>query len=164
MLRVVIIGYGETASSLMLGVMKTRHKLVGIKRWEKSNPLLGFLKDTLWPDQLTTLIKANGIKEIQAESVNSPAFLREIRALKADVLLIGSWGEILKKNAIISPKIACINCHPSLLPKHRGPNPYASAIIYGETKTGITFHLVDEGIDTGAVLLQKEIPITHEDT
>ncbi|OGI02585.1 MAG: hypothetical protein A2104_10380 [Candidatus Melainabacteria bacterium GWF2_32_7] len=166
MLRVILVGYGELASSLMLGVLESKHELVGILRWEKtkSNKLLFFLKNIFWPDQLSSLIKANKISEIEAESINSEKFIKKALKLQPDVIIIGSWGEVIKKNTIILPKIACINCHPSLLPKHRGSNPYASTIIQGETKSGITFHLVNEKLDEGPILLQKEIVISNDDT
>jgi methionyl-tRNA formyltransferase len=164
--RVILVGYGELASSLMLGVLESKHKLVGILRWEKTkgNKIISSLKDFFWADQFTSLIRSYKINEIEAESVNSPDFIKKALKLQPDVIIVGSWGEVLKKKTIILPKIACINCHPSLLPSHRGSNPYVSVIKQGETKTGITFHLVDESIDTGPILLQKEVEISDSDT
>ncbi|EKE02867.1 MAG: hypothetical protein ACD_20C00317G0002 [uncultured bacterium] len=165
MLRVILVGYGELASSLMLGIVESKHKVVGILRWEKTrtNKFLNLLKN-IWPDHFSSLIKAYKIPEIKAESINSKKFIREALKLQPDVIIIGSWGEIIKKNTIILPKVACVNCHPSLLPKHRGSNPYVSTIIQGETKTGVTFHLVNEKLDAGPILLQKEVNISNDDT
>jgi len=78
--------------------------------------------------------------------------------------LVGTWGEKIKKPIINLPKIATINVHPSLLPKYRGPNPYLEAIRHMEKRSGITFHLMDESFDTGAILLQKEVKIEPNDT
>lgn len=166
MLKVVLLGYGELAQGLLLGIIKYKHKIVGVFRWEKERPNLpiAFLRDIFVPDGLTSIIKTENIPEIQAKNANSKKFIKEIKKLNPDVILVGSWGEILKKEIINLPKIACINCHPSLLPKHRGSNPYASAVRNGETKTGVTFHLINEGIDTGEILLQKEVNISHDDT
>jgi methionyl-tRNA formyltransferase len=165
-LRVILVGYGELASSLMLGVIESGHQLVGVFRWEKtkSNDFVSFIKDAFWPNSFLSLIKAYKIPEINAKSINSEKFKKQALKLQPDIILVGSWGEKIKSDAIILPRIACINCHPSLLPKHRGANPYASVIMQGETKTGITFHLVDEEIDTGAILLQKEVNILDSDT
>jgi methionyl-tRNA formyltransferase len=165
-LRIILIGYGELASSLLLGILTSGHKLVGILRWEriKHNNLFLTAKDIIYPDKLSVLMHSHNVHEIKAKSANSKEFWVQAMKLEPDIIIIGSWGEILKKKTIILPKIACINCHPSLLPKHRGPNPYASTIRHGEQKSGITFHLVDEGLDTGPILLQKELLISPDDT
>ena len=166
MLRVILVGYGELASSIMLGVLESGHKLVGVFRWDRveKSSLMVNLKDSIYPDNFTSLIKSLKISEIKARSVNSPEFINQALRLEPDVIIVGSWGEILKKDAIILPKIGCINCHPSLLPKHRGSNPYTSVIREGEMETGVTFHLINEKVDTGPILLQKKVPILIEDT
>ncbi len=165
-MRVILIGYGELASSLLLGILTSGHQLVGILRWEriKYNNVFLAAKDVIYPDKLSVLMHSHNVHEIKAKSVNSKEFWVQAVKLEPDVIIIGSWGEILKKKAIILPKIACINCHPSLLPKYRGPNPYSAVIRQGEEKSGITFHLVDEGIDTGPILLQREVLISPNDT
>jgi len=166
MLKVVVIGYGKIAQSLILGMMQTNHKLVGVMRWKRKeeNKLYSFLKDTFVPDPILSMIRTHNFREIKARRANSKEFIREIKKLRPDVIIVGSWGEILKKEIIDLPKVAFINCHPSLLPKHRGSNPYASVIRAGETKTGITFHLMNEQIDAGDILLQAEVPISEIDT
>jgi methionyl-tRNA formyltransferase len=166
MLKVVLLGYGELAQSVLLGIMQSKHKIIGVMRWERDRPnkLLAFIRDSFAPDGLTSLIKANNLYEIKANKANSKAFVKEMQRLKPDVIIVGAWGEILKADAIKLPKVACINCHPSLLPKHRGSNPYISTIKMGEVKTGVTFHLVNEGIDTGEILAQQEVLISETDT
>jgi len=158
-LKVVILGYGELAQSLVLGVLKSRHSLVGVMRWHKN-----FIKDIFIPDGLLSIMKASNTKEINAQRANSNRFIKEIKKLKPDVIIVGSWGEIIKKEIIELPKVAFINCHPSLLPKHRGSNPYSSVIREGETETGVTFHLMDKKIDAGDILLQGKVPILEDDT
>ena len=166
MLRVVILGYGELAQSLVLGILQTKHKIAGVLRWKryKPNRLSAFIKDTFAPEVLLSIIRTHNIKDINAEKANSEKFIKEMKKLKPDVIIVGSWGEILKKEIIDIPKVACINCHPSLLPKHRGSNPYISAIRQGEMTTGVTFHLMDEKIDAGDILLQAEVPISELET
>lgn len=166
MLKVVLLGYGELAQSLLLGLMESRHSVVGVFRWEQERPnkLFAFLRDTFIPDGLTSIIRSKNIHEIKAHKANSIRFIKKIKKLNPDVILVGSWGEIIKKEIINLPKVAFINCHPSLLPTHRGSNPYASTIKNNENKTGVTFHLVNEGIDTGEILLQKDVNISEDDT
>jgi len=166
MLKVVLVGYGELSQSLLLGILQSKHKAVGVFRWEKQRPnrLVAFFRDLFIPDRLTSLTRSENIYEVRAKYANSKKFAKEMAKLKPDVILVGSWGEVLKKETIKLPKVAFINCHPSLLPAHRGSNPYASVLKNGETRTGITFHLMSEKIDTGEILLQKEFEISDEDT
>jgi len=167
MLKIILLGYGELASSLLLGIVNSGHKLVGVMRWEKakhSGPVPLAFKEMIFPNNFNSLVKAFKIPEIKAKSANSEQFKKQVLALHPDIILIGCWGEVLKKETILLPKIACINCHPSLLPTHRGSNPYASVIKEGETKTGVTFHLVDETLDTGPILMQQEVPVLPDDT
>jgi methionyl-tRNA formyltransferase len=166
MLKIVIAGYGEMASSLILGSIESGHEIVGVLRWEKihSNPFLLKIKDIFYPSKFFSFIKSFNLYDIKAASINSEAFKKEILKLNPDIILVGSWGEKINKESFILPKVGCINCHPSLLPAHRGANPYYSVIKEGETKTGVTFHLVDENLDTGSILLQKEIEIYPHDT
>jgi len=166
MLKVVLVGYGELAQSLLLGILNSKHKVVGVLRWEKQRPnkIVAFFRDLFIPDRLTSITRSENLKEIDAKFANSKKFAKEIAKLQPDVIIVGSWGEIFKKETIKLPKIACINCHPALLPTHRGSNPYASAIKNGESTSGITFHLMTETLDAGEILLQKEIEISEEDT
>lgn len=166
MLKVVLLGYGELAQSLLLGLLKSRHKVVGVFRWENNpyNKSVNLIRDTFIPCPLTAMIRNKDLYEIKADRANTENFACEIEKLQPDVILVGSWGEILTGQTIKLPKTAFINCHPSMLPSHRGSNPYASAIRNGETKTGVTFHLMSEKIDAGEILLQKEIDILPEET
>ena len=166
MLNVVIVGSGEMACSLLLGVKEAGHNIVGFFRNERvsMNPVKRFFRDLFAPSDFYLLAKNYKIHEIKAISVNSEKFRREIRTLNADVILVATWGEKFSQKTINTPRLATINCHPSMLPKHRGPNPYMSAIVNGEDTTGVSFHLMDEGYDTGAILLQKEVPILFSDT
>lgn len=148
-------------SNLILGTLESKHKIVGVFRHERVSvhPFLLFLKDILAPSKDYTFIKSLKLPEIKARSVNSKKFANEILRLNADIVLVGSWSEKFKKPVINLPKIGTINCHPSLLPRYRGPNPYMRVIMNGEKQTGITLHLMDEKLDTGPILLQKKIEI-----
>lgn len=165
-MKIVVIGYGEVFANLILGSIDSGHKVVGVFRHEKVliNKVFLFFKDIFAPSKDKTFIKTLKLKEINAKSVNSKEFKKEILKLNPDIIFVGSWSEKIKKEAFCLPKIAMINCHPSLLPKYRGPNPYAQVILHMEKQTGVTFHLVDENYDSGAILLQKTVDILPEDT
>lgn len=166
MLKAVIVGYGEMATSLMLGAIEAGHEVVGVFRYERveHHPVILTLKDLFFPSDFHLLAHNKKIYDIKARSVNSNKYKYEILKLNPDVVLVGSWGEKFKKSAIILPRLGTINCHPSMLPKYRGPNPYMSTIYMGEESTGVSFHLMSEKLDEGEILLQKEVPILHDDT
>lgn len=165
-MKVVILGSGKMLTNLIAGCMDAGCYIVGVFRYDKVRyPLMdGFLIDTFNPSAEYNYIKSYGLYEIKAKSANSAAFKKEILKLNADIVLVGTWGEKFKKSIINLPKLATINVHPSLLPKYRGPNPYLQAIVHMETKSGVTFHLMDEEYDTGAILLQKTVSIDAADT
>lgn len=165
-MKVVLLGAGEMLTNLIAGCMEAGCNIVGVFRHERVryNPIDRFLVDTFNPTHEYTYIKSLNLYEINARSANSAEFKKEIIRLNADLVIVGTWGEKLKKPIINLPKIATINVHPSLLPKYRGPNPYLQVIKNQEKETGVTFHLMDENLDTGAILLQKKVKIEDYDT
>ena len=165
-MRVIIVGYGEMASSLLLGCIESGHDVVGILRHDRitMNPIKRFFKDVFNPEEFFVLARKYGIFEIKAKSVNSDKFFKTALKLQPDIILVGSWSEKLQKRVFNMPRMACINAHPSLLPKYRGPNPYVETIRHGEKKTGVSFHLVIEKLDRGAILMQQPVDISYHDT
>lgn len=106
----------------------------------------------------------SGLKVLQPLKVRDTEFLTNLRSLNPSAIVVAAYGQILPSEIIHLPKFGCINIHASLLPKYRGAAPINWAIINGEKKTGITTMLMDEGMDTGPILLQEEMEITSEDT
>ncbi|HMK36387.1 MAG TPA: methionyl-tRNA formyltransferase [Desulfomonilaceae bacterium] len=92
------------------------------------------------------------------------AFMDILREWKPDVLVVAAFGKILPRSVLHFPRLGCINLHGSLLPRHRGASPISTAILVGDSVTGVCTMLMDEGMDTGAVLLQREIVIAKDDT
>ena len=165
-MKILLIGYGEMASSLLLGAMESGHEIVGAIRHNtiKMHPFKRFFKDIFNAEEFLVLMRKFNIPEIKAKSVNSDDFFKKALKLHPDVILVGSWSEILNSKIIRLPRIACINCHPSLLPKYRGPNPYVEAIRHGENLSGVTFHLMNEQLDKGPILMQKTVTINPDET
>lgn len=147
--------------NLILGTQESKNEVVGIFRHERVtiHPFFLFFKDIFAPSKDITFIKRQKLHEIKARSVNSKEFYKKVLKLNPDIILVGSWSEKFKKPIINLPKVGTINCHPSLLPKYRGPNPYIRVIMNEEKETGISLHLMDENLDTGPILLQKKIDI-----
>ena len=96
--------------------------------------------------------------------MKDPEFLQTLAGWKPDLIAVAAFGRILPPVILSLPPLGCINVHGSLLPKYRGAGPIQWAIVNGETETGITTMLMDEGMDTGAMLLQEAIPIMPDDT
>lgn len=165
-MKVVILGSGKMLMNLIAGCMDAGCDIVGVFRYDKVRyPRIDrFLIDLFNPSPEYSYIKSYNLYEINARSANSAEFKKEILRLNADIVLVGTWGEKIKKPIIVLPKLATINVHPSLLPKYRGPNPYLQAIRHMEKESGVTFHLMDENFDTGAILLQKKVAIGVTDT
>lgn len=165
-MKVVILGAGQIFMNLIAGCMDAGCDIVGVFRYDNVRfPLVDrVLIDIFNPSKEFNYIKSHKLYEIKAKSVNSAEFKKEILRLNADLILVGTWGEKIKKPMINLPKIATINVHPSLLPKYRGPNPYLQAIKHLEKESGVTFHLMDENFDTGAILHQKKVEIKSADT
>ena len=95
---------------------------------------------------------------------NNLEFIDEINSLKPDVICVVAYGKILPKEILDIPKIGCINVHGSLLPKYRGPAPIQWAVLNGDKTTGITTMYMDEGMDTGDMILKREVEIGEEET
>lgn len=117
-------------------------------------------------------IKAPAIKEyaveqkipyIQVDKFNND-IIQKIKDYNADVGVVVSFGKIIPKEVFSSPRYGCFNIHFSLLPKYRGAAPVQQALIDGKTKTGVTAFCIEEGLDTGDILLQKELDIDIKDT
>lgn len=104
------------------------------------------------------------IKVLQPEKIKTPEFIDQIRAFKPDLLITAAYGKILTKELLEVPVYGCINVHGSLLPAYRGAAPINWAVIKGEKKTGITTMYTDVGVDTGDMLLKKELEIGSDMT
>lgn len=104
-----------------------------------------------------------GIRILQPANIREQTFLDELRIVKPDIIVVVAYGKILPLQILSLPVYGCVNVHASLLPKYRGAAPIQWAIIRGEKKTGITTMLMDEGLDTGDILLQRETDIDDDD-
>ena len=103
-------------------------------------------------------------------NVYQPATLRsaptqtQLLALRPDVIVVAAYGRFLPALVLKMPPHGCLNLHPSLLPRYRGPSPVVTALAHGESVTGVTLMLLDEGMDTGPIIAQREYPISSADT
>ena len=116
------------------------------------------------PPPTKVLAERHGIPVLQPAKIKTEEFFNELKKFNPDLICVAAYGKILPKNILDLPHYGCINVHASLLPKYRGAAPINWAIIRGEKVTGITTMKMDEGMDTGDMLLKEEVPIDDEDT
>ena len=107
----------------------------------------------------------------QGLGVFQPASLRcdekaqdELASLSPNLIVVAAYGLFLPADTLGLPRLGCLNVHPSLLPRYRGPSPVAAAILNGDAFTGVTVMLIDEGMDSGPIVVQRETPIWPEET
>ena len=100
----------------------------------------------------------------QPPSLRSARAQQELASLQPDVIVVAAYGKLLPPEVLDLPPNGCLNLHPSLLPKYRGPSPVVTAILDGAAATGVTLMLLDEGMDTGPILAQQEHPLSGNET
>jgi methionyl-tRNA formyltransferase len=160
-MRIVFIGTGDIGVPALQALLKSKNEVVGVvtqpdkpvgrAQLVESPPIKKAVAATKMP-----VLQPPRIKERQA--------VEEIRALKPDVVVVLAYGQILPRDVLEIPKIACLNLHASLLPRWRGAAPIQTAIAAGDRETGVTVMYMDEGLDTGDILLQRNIDILATDT
>ncbi len=106
----------------------------------------------------------HGIQVFQPEKVKEEEAVSRIREEKPDLIVVAAFGQILSKEILDIPEYGCINIHASLLPEYRGAAPIQQAILDGKKETGVTIMRMDEGLDTGDILLKRSIPIADDET
>ena len=110
------------------------------------------------------LAERYGIVVLQPNKIRTPEFMDDLKALDPHLICVTAYGKILPPDVLNLPRHGCINVHASLLPAYRGAAPINRAIVRGETVSGVTTMQMDEGMDTGDMLLWREVPIESGDT
>ncbi len=105
----------------------------------------------------------HGIEVLQPERISDDAFCKRINEKRLDLIIVVAFGQILRKNLLSIPEWGAINIHASLLPKYRGAAPIQWALINNESVTGLSVMQMDEGMDTGPILFQEEVPIRENE-
>ncbi len=154
-MRIVIIGQAAFGKKVLEALTERGEEIVGVYTSpdipRKTNPL-------------KELAVQLGIPTFQPREMRAPEVYTEYIKLKPDLNVMAYVTSIIPENILNYPKLGTIQYHPALLPKHRGGSAINWAIINGETKTGITIFWPDRGIDTGPILLQREVEISPDDT
>jgi methionyl-tRNA formyltransferase len=172
-MRIVFIGTGEIGVPTLRMLRKWReHQLVGIVT-QPDKPVGRDQKLTAPPikaanQQLSVAhVTSEGelqLSVVQPLRIKAREAIEAIRILNPDVIVVMAYGQILPREVLEIPKIACLNLHASILPRWRGAAPIQAAIAAGDSETGITVMYMDEGLDTGDILLAKKIEIAPSET
>lgn len=160
-MRIVFMGTPEFAVPSLEALLKSDDQVVGIVTQPDRPKGRG---QQLTPSPVKLIAQREGIPLLQPVKMKAPEFLEPLATWKPDLITVTAFGRILHPGILSLPPMGCVNVHGSLLPKYRGAAPVQWAVINGDTETGITTMLMDEGMDTGAMLLQERIPIYPDDT
>ena len=121
-------------------------------------------KAVLTPPPVKVLAEQHGVPVFQFEKIRSAEGREALEAFQPDLMVTAAFGQLLSSKNLAIPRLGTINVHGSLLPKYRGASPIQSAIIAGETETGVTTMMTDIGMDTGDMLLKTVTPINPDET
>ena len=176
-MRIVFIGTGEIGVSTLEALLKSEHEVVAVVT-QPDKPV-GRAQQIEPPPIKKALTRNGGLQTaagqsaagkpplpeiLQPAKIKDPQAIEQVRAMVPDVIVVMAYGQILPRAVLEIPKIACLNLHASLLPRWRGAAPIQAAIAAGDQKTGITVMYMDEGLDTGDILLQRTTEIRPDDT
>ena len=160
-MRIVFMGTPEFAVPSLEALLTSDDRVVGIVT-QPDRPKGRGQRLALSP--VKVIAQREQIPLLQPSKMKDPGFMSELSGWKPDVIAVAAFGRILPLAILSLPPRGCINVHGSLLPKYRGAGPIQWALINGETETGITTMLMDEGMDTGAMLQQATMAIRADDT
>jgi methionyl-tRNA formyltransferase len=161
-MRIVFIGAGEIGVPTLQALLQSReHKLTGVLT-QPDKPV--GRAQQIEPPPIKRALAGTKISILQPARIKDRQAIEDICALQPDLIVVAAYGQILPREVLEIPRIACLNLHASLLPRWRGAAPIQAAIAAGDSQTGITVMYMAEGLDTGDILLQRGIDILPTDT
>ena len=173
-MHIVFIGTGEIGVPTLQALLRSEHEIVAVVtqpdkpvgRAQLVEP--SPIKKALTGDAANTRPAQTGLPPplpiLQPARIKERQAIEEIRALAPDVIVVMAYGQILPRDVLEIPKVGCLNLHASLLPRWRGAAPVQAAIAAGDSQTGITVMYMDEGLDTGDILLARTIDIRRDES
>src|SRR6267378_2312439 len=167
-MRIVFIGTGEIGVPTLQALLKSEHEIVAVVTQPDKPVGRAQLVEPSAIKKALTGGAAGGrplsLPILQPARIKERQAIEEIRALKPDVIVVMAYGQILPRDVLEIPKVACLNLHASLLPRWRGAAPIQAAIGAGDRETGITVMYMDEGLDTGDIMLARTIDIRRDES
>ena len=160
-MKIVFMGTPDIAVGCLQTIIDEKHEILGVVT-QPDKPV-GRGKKLGMPPVKELALKYN-LKVYQPVKARDEEFVTLLKELNPDLIVVVAFGQILTKSILDIPKLGCINVHVSLLPKYRGAAPINWVIINGEKKTGVTTMYMDEGLDTGDMILTSEFDLDNEIT
>ncbi|MDG4666644.1 methionyl-tRNA formyltransferase [Mycobacterium sp. 236(2023)] len=158
-MRVVMFGYQTWGHRTLQALLKSRHEVCLVV----THPTSEHVYESIWADSVEDLAREENIEVFLAKRP-TPELADRVAALAPDVMVANNWRTKLPKDLFGIPRYGTVNLHDSLLPKFTGFSPVIWSLISGASHTGLTAHLMDDELDTGAVLVQRAVEITPEST
>lgn len=160
-MRILFMGTPDIAAECLKALYAAGHEICGV--YTRRDKPVG-RKQVLTAPPVKEVALEHGIPVFQPRTLRDGSEDANIRALAPDLIVVVAYGCILPKSVLEAPKYGCINLHVSLLPKYRGSAPVQWAVLNGDTETGVSIMQMDEGLDTGDVLVCEKIAIGPEET
>jgi methionyl-tRNA formyltransferase len=160
-MKVVFFGTPEFAVPTLEKLAESRHEVSMVV--SRPDRPVGRRQIIESPPVIETA-QAHGIECFQPKNLKSDEIDARLREIGADAVVVVAYGKLIPARLLGIPQYGFINLHPSLLPRHRGPSPIQWALVCGDRATGVTTMQIDEGMDTGPILLQKRVTIEPEET
>jgi methionyl-tRNA formyltransferase len=159
--RVIFMGTPEFAAPSLKAVLNGDYDVVAVYTQPDKEAGRG---RHITSTPVKELALSEGLKVAQPETLKDKTVVEHIAGLNPDLIVVAAYGRIVTPEILAIPEFGCLNVHPSLLPCYRGSSPVATAILQGDEITGVTVMLMDKGLDTGPILVQRKTPIETEDT
>ena len=160
-MKIVFMGTPDFAAGILKAIHAAGHEVTGVVT-QPDKPK--GRKKELVPSPVKEEALAIGCPVLQPARIRAEEAKAAVMALEADAVVVAAFGQIIPKEILEWPKYGCLNVHASLLPAYRGASPIQSALLAGVSQTGVTIMQMDEGLDTGAILTQKAVPIDSDET
>ena len=160
-MKIVFMGTPDFAATVLEALLASTHEVTAVITQPDKQKGRG--KEVQCPPVKECAL-AHGIPVYQPVRIKAPEAVAHLRTLEADIFVVAAFGQILSKEILDMPQHGCICVHASLLPKYRGAAPIQWAILDGEQETGVTIMQMNEGIDTGDMILKAVVPITEDET
>lgn len=160
-MRLVYMGSPEFSVPSLEGLIPGEHQVVAV--FTQPDKPAGRGRAPAYPPVKMVALR-HRIEVRQPKSFKEPEDLQSLAQLSPDVIVVAAYGQILPEELLAIPPFGCVNLHPSLLPRHRGPAPIQGAILAGDEYTGVSIMLMDKGVDSGPILSQRRVAIEPDDT
>ncbi len=160
-MRIIFLGTGDIGLPAFRALPAAGHEVAALFT-QPDRPAGRDLRPR--PPEIKRVAGAAGIPVRQPERIRAVPALEELRAFDPEIVVVAAYGQILPRALLELPPRGCLNLHASLLPRHRGASPVHAAILAGDTESGITVMQMDEGLDTGDVILRRKLSIGPRET